>query len=106
MVVYAPTILLFLLVFLILVGFLNAILGLILTATNPIFGAIYAFFFSNLVGKQLTKAVFTSAIICVIIVLLGYFDYTFINISLSALSAYIPMAAVLLILWYLTGHLL
>lgn len=106
LVVYAPTILLFLLVFLMLVGFLNAILGLVLTITNPIAGSIYAFFFSNIVGKQLTKAVFTSAIICVVIFLLGYFDYSFINISVSALSAYIPLAFVALILWYLTGRLL
>jgi len=106
LVIYAPTILLFLLIFLMLVGFLNAILGLILTITNPIAGAIYTFFFSNIVGKQLTKAVFTSAIICVIVFLLGYFDYSFINISLSALSTYIPLAIVALILWYLTGHLL
>lgn len=106
LVVYAPTILLFLLIFLMLVGFLNAMLGLILTVTNPIAGAIYSFFFSNLVGKQLTKAVFTSAIICIIVFLLGYFDYAFINISFASLTSYIPLALVSLVLWYLTGHLL
>ena len=106
LVVYAPTILLFLMVFLILIGFLNAILGLILTVTNPIAGALYTFFFSNIVGKQFTKAVFTSAIVCVVVFLLGYFDYSFINISLSSLTAYIPFGLISLILWYLTGHML
>ena len=106
LVVYAPTILLFLMIFLILIGFLNAMLGLILTVTNPIAGALYTFFFSNIVGKQFTKAVFTAAIICAVVFLLGYFDYSFINISLSSLTAYIPFALISLILWYLTGNLL
>ncbi|MBQ2854418.1 MAG: hypothetical protein IJE81_02990 [Oscillospiraceae bacterium] len=103
---YAPMVLLLLLVSLLVLGFLNAVLGLILTITNPFVGAVYTFFFSNIVGKQVTKAVFTTAILCVILFLMGQYGYSFIHISTSALTAYVPVAAVCLVLWYLIGHVL
>lgn len=103
---YAPLILLLLLVALLLLGFLNAVLGLILTITNPFIGAVYTFFFSNIVGKQITKAVFTSGILCVILFLMDRFGYLFIHISAAALTAYLPLGGVCLVLWFLIGHLL
>lgn len=103
---YAPMVLLLLLVALLLMGFLNAVLGLILTITNPFVGAVYTFFFSNIVGKQVTKAVFTTGILCIILFLMGQYGYSFIHISMTALTAYVPVAAVCLILWYLIGHVL
>ncbi len=103
---YAPMILLLLLVSLLVMGFLNAVLGLILTITNPFVGAVYTFFFSNIVGKQVTKAVFTTGILCVILFLMGQYGYSFIHISMTALTAYVPVAAVSLVLWYLIGHVL
>lgn len=106
LVTYAPMVLLLILVAMILLGFFNAVIGLVLTIANPIIGAIYAFFFSNLVGKQITKAVFTAGILCVILFVLNHYSYNFIHISMSALTAYIPMGGVCLILWYLIGHLL
>lgn len=106
LVTYAPIILLLLLVALLLLGFLNAVLGLILTITDPFVGAVYYFFFSNIVGKQLTKAVFTSAILCVILFFMDQAGLSFIHISMTALTAYIPLAALCLTLWYLIGHLL
>lgn len=106
LVTYAPTILLILLAAMLLLGLLNLFLGLVLTVVNPVIGALYTFFFSNVLGKQLTKAVFTAAILCAVVFLLEYFGYTVICITGSALLAYIPLAAVLLILWYLIGHVL
>lgn len=106
LVTYAPMILLLLLIAMLLMGFLNAVLGLILTITNPFVGAVYTFFFSNIVGKQLTKAVFTSGILCVILFFIDQQGLSFIHISMAALSAYIPIAVVCLILWFLIGHLL
>ena len=73
LVTYAPMILLFLLVFMLLLSVLNLVLGVALTVMNPIFGAIYTFFFSNIIGKQLTKAVFSSLIVGIIFFLLDYF---------------------------------
>lgn len=106
LVTYAPAILLILLAAMMLMGVLNLFLSLILTAVNPIFGAMYTFFFSNVIGKQLTKAVFTTVILCAVVFLLGYCGFTVISISAAALTAYIPLVVVLLILWYLIGHVL
>ena len=103
---YAPLVLLILLVSLLILGFANAVLGLILTVSNPFVGAVYYFFFSNIVGKQLTKAVFSSGILCVILFLMDRFGYSFVHISVSALSAYGPIALISLVLWFLIGHFL
>ena len=106
LITYAPTVLLILLATMLLMGLANLFLGLILTVVNPLIGAMYTFFFSNILGKQLTKAVFTTAILAAIVFLLEYFGYTVICITGSALLAYIPLAAVMLVLWYLIGHVL
>lgn len=106
LITYAPIILLLLLVCMMFLGFLNAILGLVLTITNPLIGAAYTFFFSNIVGKQFTKAFFTAGILSVIIYLMSAFDYNFVNISMASLTAYIPISIVALILWFLIGRLL
>lgn len=106
LVTYAPVILLGILAAMLLLGVLNVLLGAVLAVVDPIIGAIYTFFFSNIVGKQLTKAVVTTIIICAVVFLLGHFGYTLISITTNALLAYIPTAAVLLILWYLIGHVL
>ena len=103
---YAPVILLGVLAAMLLLGVLNVVLGAILAIVDPIMGAIYTFFFSNIIGKQLTKAVFTSIVICIVVFLLGYFGFTLISVTQTALLSYIPMAAVMLILWYLIGHVL
>lgn len=106
LVTYAPTILLVLLVFMLLSGVLTLVLGLVIAISNPFLGAMYSFFFSNLVGKQLSKAVFSSAILCGIVYMLEYFGYTVICITAAALMAYIPLVLLLLVLWYIIGHVL
>lgn len=106
LVTYAPTILLILLALMFFSGIINMVLGLMITMANPFLGAMYAFFFSNVVGKQLSKAIFTSFILCIVIYLLDFFGYTVICITAAALTAYIPLAIVLLLLWYLIGHVL
>lgn len=103
---YAPVILLVILFASLFAGILSLFLGLVLTVTSPVLGGIYTFFFSNLIGKQLSKAIFSSAIICVIVYLIGYFDFYAISISVASLLSYIPLAIVLLLLWYLVGHIL
>ena len=103
---YAPILLLGILVALLLLGILNLILGAVLTVANPILGGIYTFFFSNIVGKQLTKAVGSAIMVCVVFFLMHHFGYTLITISFDALLSYIPFGIVLLLLWYLIGHIL
>ena len=106
LVTYAPIILLLVLLGTMLMGVLNLILGVVLTVVDPIFGAIYAFFFSNIIGKQLTKAVFSSMIVGLVFYLMDHFGYAAIAISASALVSYLPLLLCLLILWYLMGHVL
>lgn len=106
LVTYAPIILLCILGALLFLGFANVILSLVLTAVNPIIGALYTFFFSNIVGKQITKAVVTTVILCAVVFALNYFGYATIGISAGVLGNYIPLIAILLILWYLLGHIL
>ena len=106
LVTYAPIILLGVLVVMFLLGFVNLILSLLLIAVSPVLGAIYTFFFSNILGKQLSKALLTSAIICACFYTLAHFGFGVICISAAALIAYLPLLIVLLLLWYLIGYLL
>lgn len=106
LVTYAPMILLGVLGVMLVLGVLNIVLSLVLTVVNPIIGAVYTFFFSNVIGKQITKAVVTTIILCAVVFVLNYFGYAVISISASALSSYIPLIASLLILWYTVGHVL
>ncbi|MBQ8688291.1 MAG: hypothetical protein IJ512_07075 [Ruminococcus sp.] len=103
---YAPTLLLGILIFMLLSGTLNLILGLVIATVNPFMGAMYTFFFSTVIGKQVTKAVFSSAVVCGVFWLMDYFGYTVISIAVASLLTYIPLALALLILWYLIGHVL
>lgn len=106
LVIYAPVILLGVLAAMLLLGVVNAILGLVLTVTNPILGAIYAFFFSNQIGKQLGKAVLTTLVLTAGFFALEKLGFTVILISEAALGTYIPVIVILLILWYVIGHVL
>lgn len=106
LVTYAATILLFLLVCMFFSGLISLVLGMVIAVGNPFLGAMYSFFFSNLVGKQLSKAVFSSIILCAVFYLLDICGYTIICISSGALVTFLPLLLVLLALWYLIGHVL
>lgn len=106
LVTYAPMVLLCVLAFCLLSGIVSFILGIIISVANPFLGAMYTFFFSSVVGKQLSKAIFSSGILCVIVYLMEFFGYTVLCITADALLAYIPLVIVLLVLWYLLGHVL
>lgn len=103
---YAPTALLSVLIFMLLSGALNLILGLVIATANPFMGAMYTFFFSTVIGKQVSKAVFSTAIVAGVFFLVDWFGYTVVAISAGALLTYIPLGLVLLVLWYLIGHVL
>lgn len=103
---YAPMILLILLAVLVLSGAVTLILGLVISITSPFLGAMYSFFFSNIIGKQLSKALFTTAILCVILYLMDMFGFIVIIIHPMALLTYIPLAIAMVVLWYLVGSLL
>ena len=104
--VWAPVVLLGLLVILMLVGALKLLVGAVLSTVNPLIGILYTFFFANVVGKQLSKAVLTTVILSAIVYLLNSVGATTILIASAALMAYIPFLVILLIAWYIVGHLL
>ncbi len=102
----APTILLVVLVALILLGSLKLIAGAALAFMNPIIGALYTFFFSNFIGKELARAIVTTALLTALVAALNILEIVVIPIAAAALTAYIPLLAVVLVLWYIIGHIL
>ena len=104
LVTYGPAILLVCLVASLLMGVFSLILGLVLTVVNPIFGLLFTFFFSNKIGKQLSKAMLTAGILSILVAVLGHFGFSIISISATALLSYIPLLAVLMALWYFIGR--
>ncbi len=100
-VTYAPTILLGLLVILLLTGALKIVVGALLSTVNPIIGGLYTFFFATVIGKQVTKAVLTTALLSGLVFLLNYVGCSVISIASAALVAYIPFVIILVVLWYI-----
>lgn len=105
-VTYAPTILLCLLVVMLAVGALKLVVGLVLASVNPLIGALYTFFFATLVGKQLSKAVLTTALLTGIVYALNYIGVYAVSIASAALVAYIPFLVLLVIVWYVISRVL
>lgn len=106
LVTYAPSILLAMLLVLLGSGVISLVLGLLIAITSPFLGAMYSFFFSNIVGKQISKSIFTTGVLCGVFYLMERFGLVVILISPAALLTYIPLALVLLALWFLLGHVL
>ena len=105
LIVYAPTILLGLLVLLLLVGALKFLVGAILTTVHPLIGAFYTFFFATLVGKSITKALLTTGILTGIIYALNYIGCYSISIASAALIAYLPLVILLAFTWYIINRI-
>lgn len=106
LVTYAPVVLLGILILMLLTGALKFLVGLLLTTVNPLIAALYTFFFANVVGKQITKAILTTAILTALVLVLQEMGVVAISIASAALAAYIPLILVLLVLWYVVGKLL
>lgn len=101
-VTYAPVILLAILIVLLLTGALKIVVGALLSTVNPIIGGLYTFFFANAIGKQITKAILTTAILTALVIGLQYVGANTIYFAVDSLPAYIPIALILVALWYLT----
>lgn len=103
--IYAPAILLGILLVMLLTGALKVLLGLVLATVNPLIGALYTFFFANVVGKLVTRSVLTTAILSAVLVLLQDFGITDFSLAPEALIAYIPFLLLLIPVWYLSSRL-
>ena len=104
-VLYAPVILLGILLLMLLTGALKIVLGLLLAAVNPLIAALYTFFFANLIGKQITKAVLTTALLSGVIWLLEDLGITTLSLMAGALLAYLPFLLILIPVWYFVSRL-
>lgn len=102
----APVILLVVMALLLLTGALKVPIGALLVTINPIIGGLYTFFFANIIGKEITKAVFTTALITALFFILNEMGFAVITISSAVLMAYIPFIPVLFIVWYLVYRIL
>lgn len=102
----APQILLIVIVAALLLGILKLVIGGALAFISPVLAFLYTFFFSNLVGKQISKAVFATAILAGLVCLLNYLGVTAIFIGSAILTAYLPLLLLVLLLWYVISHLL
>lgn len=103
---YAPLILGCILLFMIAMGVLKVILGLLLVAVNPLLGAVSAFFGSSPVGKALGKAALCALLLCAVCFFLGNYGLTsFALVDLTFLACFLPML-VLVLLWFVVGHVL
>lgn len=101
---FAPMILLGILIFMFLLGFIKFLIGLVLTVANPLFGGIYTFFFANKVGKNLSRSLGTTATLTVFVFALHRLGYHAFPISPEALDRYFPFAICVMILWVIIGH--
>lgn len=99
-VIYAPTVLLAILILMMLTGALKIVVGLVMATVNPLFAVLYTFFFASFVGKQITKAVLTTALLAGLVVLMERLGIVSLSIAAGALVAYIPFVLLLLAMWY------
>ena len=106
LVTYAPTILLGILALMLMTGALRYVVGIFMSTVNPLIAALYTFFFANVIGKQVTKAVLTTLIMTVLVWILQEMGIFAISIASAALLAYIPFMLLLLGVWYIVGRLL
>ena len=103
---WAPVILLGLLVIMLLEGALKGLMGAVLASVNPLIGFLYTFFFANVIGKMLTRAMLTTLLMSALVYALNYLGVTAIAIGTAVLVAYIPLLLLLLVLWFIVGKLL
>ena len=101
LVTYAPVILLGILIVLLLTGALRFLVGLALTTVNPLIAALYTFFFANIIGKQITKAILTTGILTGLVLLLREMGIVALSLASVAFTVYIPLILLLVIMWYI-----
>lgn len=102
----APMILIGILVALLLLGGLKLLVGIALATVNPIIGALYTFFFSSLVGRQLSKAVLTTLMLSALVYALTHFGYCVISFVGLSVVTFLPLILILLALWYIINQIL
>lgn len=102
----APTILLGILVVMLAVGALKFLVGAAIAMVNPIIGALYTFFFANVIGQQLSKAVLSTTMLTALVWAMNQLNISELSLSTGALMAYVPFLIVLVVVWYVCNRIL
>ena len=87
-------------------GLSKGLLTLIAVAFNPVLGLLFAFFFSNLVGKQFVKAILTCLLALAVFYGLYQSGFTGFVFSQFSMAAYGPSCLVVLAVLFLFGKFL
>ena len=103
---YAPTVLVLSLAALIALGSLKLFVGAALAFLDPIIAALYTFFFSNFIGRALARAMVSCLLISGLLLLANWLGISALHIAAEALKGYIPLLAVVVLLWYFVGRVL
>lgn len=103
LVYYAPTVLLAILILMLLTGALKLVVGAVMTTVNPLIAVLYTFFFASFVGKQVTRAVLTTALVAGLVYLMNYLGIASLYIAAGALTLYIPFIVALTGMWYVSN---
>lgn len=103
---WAGFILLGLWLLILLTGLLKVLLAVILTAVNPIIGTIYTFFFSNIFGRQFSKAILTTLLCVALLMLLRSLGISAFAFETFSLASYGPTCIIAVLALYLFGKLL
>ena len=106
LITYAPMILLTVLGLCLLTTVVSVLLGLAIAVVHPILGAMCTFFFSNILGKQISKAVLTTLLLCLLFAATEYLGICTLDISQASLLGYLPAAGLVMILWCVLGRVL
>ena len=101
----APMILLIVLAVLIVLGSLKLLVGTAIAFANPLLGALYTFFFCNLIGRALSRAILTTALLAGLVAALNSLGIYGFPVSADVLKGCIPLLVITVGLWYLISHL-
>lgn len=85
-------------------GITKLILSVFIATIHPLLGFLYAFFFSNRIGKCISMSILSAFIVTIVFSIVEYLGFAVIFISPRDLISYIPLGIGLIILWYLIGH--
>lgn len=87
-------------------GILKLLLSIVLTVINPIVGALYTFFFSNLLGRQFSKSILTTLILVGLVGVLNQMGFSQFAFGEFSLLGYGPTCIILVATLYLFGRFL
>lgn len=101
---YTSVILLGIVGFMFLLGILKFLLGLFLAVANPLLGGIYAFFFANKLGKNISRAIGSTTALTILVLLVQRLGFCSLSVGPSELIGYIPFCICILVLWVFAGR--